>query len=132
MASGYAPWAQEESVRSRRLSGASVRPLNFTIRTPWGHYSHRSGVCHLASVAGITFLVSGLRGRITPEAALGALAFWFGAVCAASVGGLAAALSIGPSAMLQPRAQVIGYLGCLTPVAGAGGSRFDNGRSTAF
>ena len=29
---GYAPRAREESVRPRRLSGASRRPLDFTIR----------------------------------------------------------------------------------------------------
>ena len=31
---GYAPLAQEESVRPRRLGCASGRPLNFTVRPP--------------------------------------------------------------------------------------------------
>ena len=29
---GYAPRAREDSVRPRRMSGASGRPLNFTVR----------------------------------------------------------------------------------------------------
>jgi hypothetical protein len=29
---GYAPRAREDSVRPRRLSGATGRPLNFTVR----------------------------------------------------------------------------------------------------
>jgi len=33
---GYAPQAREDSVRPRRLAGASGRPLNFTVRrTLW-------------------------------------------------------------------------------------------------
>ena len=30
--SGLAPRAREDSMRPRRLSGASARPLNFTVR----------------------------------------------------------------------------------------------------
>jgi len=32
---GYAPRAREDSVRPRRLPGASARPLNFTVRGHW-------------------------------------------------------------------------------------------------
>ena len=35
MAGGYAPRAPEDSVRPRRSSGSSGRPLNFTVRPPW-------------------------------------------------------------------------------------------------
>jgi hypothetical protein len=34
---GYAPRARENSVRPRRLVGASGRPLNFTVRHHAGH-----------------------------------------------------------------------------------------------
>jgi len=53
--SGSAPRAREDSVRSRRLFGASARPLNFTVRA---HMERPSGVGALAKILALLGVVA--------------------------------------------------------------------------
>ena len=54
---GYAPRALEDSVRPRRLSGASGRPLNFTVRR---HCMSPQHIRLIGSLTALVFILAGL------------------------------------------------------------------------
>ena len=99
---GWAPRALEDSVRPRRLSGASARPFNFTVRSHLGEIQRREELggrfgwlCGMRTVAdsvvlqGSSFGATGV--RVRPLGALssgGTLASVAGAVPHAHSGDL--------------------------------------------
>ena len=107
---GYAPRAPENSVRPRRLPGASGRPLNFSVRRP-------SAVRVLAlisalvtaavSVCAALWLFSVILERTDREAVFGV----FLLLCLAAPFGLAALVLSLLNRRMWPRLQVLGSIG---------------------